>query len=101
MFASPGGFANIYEVACCLLPDTVVCMRLLTAVAYIVMDSHVEMDKSGRSVHTTMWCVHNIQRPLCCSKKYASYAVCVRICAMVMGGKAVSTNLVWAAGARV
>ena len=74
----------------CLFPDIVVCM--LTAVAYIVMDSHVEMVKSGRSVHIAMLSVHSIQCTICFSRKYASYAVDLRICAVVMGGKAMSTD---------
>ncbi len=78
----------------CLFSDTVVCM--LTAVAYIDMDSHVEMVRSGRSMHRAMLSMRDTQYKTCFSRKYASYAICMRICALVMGGKALFTNFLWA-----
>jgi len=78
----------------CLFSDIVVCM--LRAVAYIDMDSHVEVIKSGRSVHRAMLSMHDTQCKNCFSKKYASYAICMRICALVMGGIALFTDFLWA-----
>ena len=74
----------------CLFSDIVVCM--LKAVAYIDMDSHVEVIKSGKSVHRAMLSMRDTQCKTCFSRKYVSYAVCVRNFALVMGGKALFTN---------
>ncbi len=78
----------------CLFSDTAVCM--LTAVAYMDMKSHVDVVKSGRSVHRAMLNMRSTQYKTCVSRKHALYAIFMRICALVLGGKALFTDLLWA-----
>ena len=77
----------------CMFSKTVVC--ILTAVAYMDMKSHVEVVKSGISVHRAMLSMHGKQCKTCISRKHASYAVCMRGCTLVMGGKALFTHVLW------
>ena len=78
----------------CLFSNNVVC--ILTAVAYIDMKSHMEVIRGGISMHRAMLSMRNIQCKTCTSKKLALYAVCMRICTLVMGDKALFTDFFWA-----
>ena len=78
----------------CLFSDILVYM--FTAVAYIDRESHVEVDKSDISVHSTTLSMCNAQYKTCISRKCASYAMCMRVCALVLGGKGLFTDFLWA-----
>ncbi len=93
MFASPEGFAHIYLIAC---SQTLLCVCSQKLHTYIDMESHVEMVKSGRSVHRAMLSMRSTQYKTCTCRKRASYAICMRICALVMSGKALFTDILWA-----
>ncbi len=74
----------------CLFSHNVVC--ILTAVAYIDMESHVEVIKGGICMPRAMLSMRNTQCKICTSRKLALYAVCMRICALVTGDKALFTD---------
>lgn len=66
------------------------------AMAYIHRESHAKVDKSGISVRRTILSMCNTQFKTCISRECESYVVYMRVCALVLGGKALFTDLSWA-----
>ncbi len=69
---------------------------MLIAVASTDRESHAEVAKVGRRVYITVLCMETTGCKACFSKICPMYAMCMRACALVLGGRSISIDLMWA-----
>ena len=78
----------------CLVLD--VSAYMLIAVASTDRKSHADVAKIGRSVYSTILSMGTMCFKACFSNNCSLYAVCRRACALVLGGRSISIDLMWA-----